>query len=88
MKAVYKLIRAVELLQEAQSNLNEFANKTGFRVELNIDEIKLKNVGYLNLDELSEFAKIHEKEREYTSEFIADFGETIVHGITGWEREN
>lgn len=88
MKSVYKLIRAVELLQEAQSNLSEFANKTGFSVELKLNEITLKNVGYLNLDELSEFAKIHEKEGEYTSEFIADFGETIVHGITGWEREN
>lgn len=88
MKSVYNLMRAVELLQEAQNNLSEFANKTGFSIELNLNEITLKNVGYLNLDELSEFAKIHEKEGEYTSEFIADFGETIVHGITGWERGN
>lgn len=88
MKSVYNLMRAVELLQEAQNNLSEFANKTGFSVELKLNEITLKNVGYLNLDELSEFAKIHEKEGEYTSEFIADFGETIVHGITGWERGN
>lgn len=88
MKSVYNLMRAVELLKEAQNNLSEFANKTGFSIELNLNEITLKNVGYLNLDELSEFAKIQEKEGEYTSEFIADFGETIVHGITGWEREN
>ena len=88
MKSVYNLMRAVELLQEAQNNLSEFANKTGFSVELKLNEITLKNVGYLNLDELSEFAKVQEKQGEYTSEFIADFGKMQVYGITGWEREN